>query len=345
MYQDLSDHYKNTFKACLQFVLILLIGTAGFFVISDYKSSLMDCFYMTTMTITTIGFEEVINLDGKPYGRLFTILIAFLGIGILTYLLSNFTALLIEGKLKNDLIKRKMNKSLNHLKDHYIIVGIGRLGINIARELNDSDIDFVAINTKDVSEISQSVVDPEAIKLYITGDATEDSVLESANIKNAKGLFVATKNDNINLVVTLSAKLLNPNLKIISRASTLNHAGKMKKAGADSVILPTTIGGYRMTQEMIKPHITSFIDYLIMDHEHPTNLNTVKLGEAFDGKSLSDIDLSNYPSTIVLAVKEMGNQPMVINPNRSVALKKGDVLILLTNETEKNLLQKAIDQI
>ncbi|MCI4625531.1 MAG: potassium channel protein [Candidatus Magnetoovum sp. WYHC-5] len=319
--------------------MLLLTGTSGYYYFGEGKYALIDCLYMTVITITTIGYGEIVDLSKSPTGRVFNIMVAFSGMGILTYTLSTLTAYVIEGDLKNEFVRGKMEKKIKQLKGHYIVCGYGRVGRKISRELSSKNITFVVIELEE--KIKGYFGDP-ILKYYIVGDATEEIVLEKASIKTAIGIFVATGDDNKNLVTTLTAKLLNTSVKVISRCEETIHLNKMLRAGADSVISPAHIGGLRMLTEMIKPHINSFIDHIFKQTDDQHIIESFEVKDRFDNKKLSDIKLYNFPETIVLALKKMDTGNIIFNPGRDMLMKKGDILIVITSLDEQTELGRIL---
>src|SRR4030095_13648951 len=209
---------------------ILTTGTFGYWFLSGGKHTFVDCLYMTVITILTIGFTEVIQLDDA--GKLFTIVIAFTGIGTATYIISTFTAMIVEGHLKETFKLKKMNKELEKLENHLIVCGAGRVGSVIINELYETGRNFIVIdrNEETIGYLNEKY--PGA--LAIEGDADNEDVLERAGIKKAVGIFASTGEDNQNLVISLTAKFINPKIRVVCRCLEAVNEHKMRKAGADS---------------------------------------------------------------------------------------------------------------
>jgi voltage-gated potassium channel len=314
----------------LAFGLLLVIGTLGYKVLSKDDPSLFNCLYMTVITVTTIGYSEVVEISHSTSGRLFTMLIAISGIGLLTYLLSQITAYVIEGNLKITLINRKIEKMVNKLQGHYIICGYGRVGRRIMNDLKAQGHVFVLIDTNE--EIVTPLKD-EGI-LVINGDATDDETLEKAGVTQAAGLFVATGLDNQNLIITLSAKLLAPKLRVVCRCDDRDQIAKMKKAGADTVISTACIGGSRMHNEMIQPDVTSMLDELFDVKGDNRSIKSIVVGQPMHGKTLKDINLIDFSETLILAQKRGDQDGFQFNPKRSLELHEGDLLMIMTTDEE-----------
>jgi voltage-gated potassium channel len=236
--------YSRFVKAIIAILVIMVVGTLGYKVIAGSEDSIFDCFYMVFITVTTIGFGETIDLTDNPAGRVWTIIVALSGIGVLFYGLSNVTAFFVEEDITNAFRRRKMDKKISALKDHYIVCGAGLVGYHVINELFNTEREFVVVELDSAhrNKIEEDFPDQPIIE----GNATEERVLKKAGIEKARGLFAVTEDDNQNLVISLTARHLNSKLKIVSRCIDLEHAEKMKKAGADSVISPNFIGGLRI---------------------------------------------------------------------------------------------------
>ncbi len=328
-----ANIYKKFFLAGFSLFFIVFLGTVGYWFIGGKNYSLMDCLYMTIITVATIGFEEVIDLSGNSLGRGFTIFIALSGIGTFTYILSTFTAFIVEGDLNESFRRRKMEKLIKKLKDHYIVCGVEGVGFHIISELYETKRDFLAIDTDRgrIEKVLQSFKD----LIYIVGDPTDNETLIKAGIKEAKGLFASTNDDNQNLVITLTAKQLNSEIRVIASCNDLKNSEKIKKAGADSTVSPAYIGGLRMASEMVRPTVVSFLN--IMMRDKAKNLR-VEAPEYFSGKPLSELKLRKYPNILLLAVRTKDD--WIFNPPEDYNVKKGDFLIFMTTPEERFELER-----
>ena len=232
-------------------------GTAGYKLLGGPEWSLLDAIYMTIITLTTVGFEEVKDLSGNPYARILTIFIILFGMGSILFVVSTVTGFILEGELTNVFGRRKMLKEISILKNHFIVCGIGDIGSTVVKELIQTKRNFVVVDTD--SEKLEKLSAMEKI-LYINDDATNDEALVNAGVHEAQGLITILPDDKDNLFVTLTAKQLNPNLRIVSKGVDEHTIKKLKMAGADSVVLSNSIGGLRMVSELIRPAAVSFLD-------------------------------------------------------------------------------------
>ncbi|MBZ0203109.1 MAG: potassium channel family protein [Ignavibacteria bacterium] len=315
---------------------VLFLGTFGYWHIGGGKYSLIDCLYMTVITILTIGYGEIIDLTYNSTGRLFTILIAFTGIGTATYIISTFTALIVEGQLKETFKKRRMKKVINKLENHYIICGAGRVGSVILNELYLTDRTCVVIDKDE--EIIQIVSEKYPKVITLIGDADIEEVLENAGIKTAKGIFAATGDDNQNLVISLTAKYINPSIKVVARCLEAANQQKMVKAGADSVITENYIAGMRMASEMTRPAVVGFLDRLLTDKDKNLRVEEVSLHKKHAGKKLNELELHKYPNTLVLAA--VTDDEWTYNPKMDHLISENCKIIVITNPKERMMLKE-----
>lgn len=223
---------RNVVRAVTLLILITIIGTAGYIIIEDF--SFLDALYMTVIVLTTIGFSEVHPLDDD--GRIFTIALAIFGVGAIFYTLIAVVQFLIEGELGNILGVQRMRSQIQSLSNHYILCGFGRVGQEIAQEFVNRGVDFVVIdNNEDAIERAKR----QRIPLLV-GDATSDEILHEAGIDRAACLLAASDSDSGNTFIALTAKALNPNLFVVSRAARPESQSRMQRAGADRVFSPTS---------------------------------------------------------------------------------------------------------
>jgi len=321
-----SGIYRRFIWGAVILLAIVLIGTVGYWFIGGRQYSFVDTLYMTVITITTIGFEEVIDLSGNVGGRIFTIFIAISGIGIMAYIVTNITALVVEGELTESFRRRRMEKIAGNYKGHYIVCGLGRVGCYIANELHATKRPHVIVdvNKKD----TESSLESFRGEVFIEGDATDSNTLLKAGVEKAAGLFAVTGDDNQNLVATLTAKQLNPKLRVVARCNDIRNTEKMKKAGADAVVSPSAIGGLRMASEMVRPTVVSFLDIMLRDKEKNLRVEEWPVPESFVGRPISALNLKRCSHTLLLAVKTGEN--WVYNPSESHVIDRENTLVFMT---------------
>jgi len=308
----------------------VVLGTLGYYMLGHglgCPASLLDCLYMTIITLSTVGYGEVIPVAKTEAGRLFSILLILSGAGVLLYALTNFAILLMEGTMQGAWGRWRMERQIAKMNNHYIVCGAGRVGEVIVRELALTRRPVVVID-KDAEKVT--AVGQELNVPFIVGDATEESVLRAAGIERAKGLLAALGNDHDNLFLVLTARSLNPNLRIIARGNHPSVVDKMLKAGADEVVLPETTGGLRMVSLMVRPTAVSFLDQMLRQREVTLRVEEVVIepSSPFVGKRLSDLKLPQQWNILVLAYQQEDGT-LVYNPPADLELRQGMALIVM----------------
>ncbi|MEM6531734.1 MAG: potassium channel protein [Myxococcota bacterium] len=266
-------------RAALLLTTVVVIGVVGFKIIGGPEHTLLDAAYMTVVTLTTVGYEEVIPVRGNPAAEAFNIVIMMAGIGSFIFFFSNFTAFIVEGHLARWRGVRKMQKRISQLSGHDIVCGFGETGMHIVRELVQTRRDIVVIDSDpEISLRLMKEFDRDDIAAVV-GDATDDDQLLSAGIHRARGIIACAASDKDNLIIAMSARMLNPNLRIVCRCIDDELAPKMRRAGADAVVSPQSIGGMRMVSELIRPTTVSFLDYMLKDSGHAFRVEAVPVEE------------------------------------------------------------------
>lgn len=337
MFAQLLRKFRTPFFLLLG---ILVTGTVGYWYIGSGKYSVLDCFYMTVITILTIGYGEIIDLTNNSAGRMFTIFIAFMGIGTATYIISTFTAIIVEGQLKETFKKRKMEKNITRLNDHYIVCGAGRVGSVILNELYTTGRPCVVIDRDE--ELTNFLYEKYPDVNVILGDADLEAILEKAGIEKAKGIFAATGDDNQNLVISLTAKYINPNIRVVARCLEAANQQKMKKAGADTVITENFIAGMRMASEMIRPTVVSFLDKMLGDKDKNLRVEEVTISENHSGKRIAELGMDDFKDTLILAVA-LGSD-WTYSPKGDFELQRGCRVVVITTPEERTKLVKHFEE-
>jgi voltage-gated potassium channel len=315
-------HRHPVIKALMGIGLVLILGTAGYRLIEGW--SFLDGFYMTVITITTIGFKEVHDLTLA--GKLFTLFIIFSGIGVVGYTVFAGTQFVIEGEINKIFTRRRSMKAIEKLKNHFIICGFGRMGSFVCEQLHARGIPFVVVENK--TEIQDKVV--QAGHYLAPGDATEEDVLLAASIKSARGLVSVLNSDASNVYVVLTARELNPELEIIARAAEESAQSRLMRAGATRVISPYQIGGMRMVMGIVKPTVMDFLQ-VAMDHKKmDVDLAEVRVAEnsAYSGKKLVETDIRKQLNLIIIAIKKSDGR-MEFNPGPNTVIHGNDTLIAM----------------
>lgn len=321
-------------------LLVIVSGTIGYHFISRGESSLIDCLYMTIITITTVGFGEIAPAHPTPASRVFTMILLIIGMGLLTYGVSTMTAFFVEGELTALLWRRKMTKVIGSMKDHYIVVGVGDTGVHVIEEMTKTGWDFVAIDID--GERFKRLAEQTSI-VCLVGDATDDRVLAEAAIDRAQGLVSVLPDDKDNLFVTISARQLNPNLRIVAKGVAPHSRDKLLKAGADSVVSPNLIGGLRMVSEMIRPTVVGFLDMMLRDTQKTIRIEEVRLSHHCHiiGKTLRDAAIRQHFNVLVMAIQDPDSDHFQYTPDPDTHLELGMVLVVLGNVDGVNKLRTA----
>lgn len=328
---------KNLTIAAVLVVLLVSAGIIGYSYLEDL--SLLDAVYMTVITITTVGFREMSPMS--DYGKMFTIFLIVFSFGIIGYTLSNFSRLVLDGYFKQRLKDYNVKKKIVKLKDHVIVCGYGRNGYQACEELADHNIDFIVIEKRDhVVERIREVPG----RLFIQGDASSEVVLNDAQIMKARALITALPNDADNIYVVLTARELNPNLKIISRASEFRSDMKLRRAGADNVIMPDRIGGQRMAKLVAQPDVVEFWEYILLQRAKDVNLEMV-LCENLNPEhenTLKSLDLREKTGANIVGIKR-NDGSYIFNPPSNFELNGSDTLFVLGAPSQIETLEKLLE--
>jgi voltage-gated potassium channel len=337
MDREVQILYRRLRKAMIAFFIILIVGAFGYYKLA-HEATFFDGLYMTFLTVTTIGFHEVVQLEGNIPGRIFTIVIAFSGIGILTYGVSNFAALIIESDLSRPIRRRQMERATRKLNQHYIICGASHVGLEIADELERTQRPFVLVD-KDERVIDE-IIDQYRFGKSLVGDCTEAETLESAGITNCEGLFITTRSDHMNIVICVTARQLSPYLRIVCNCKEPENESKLRAVGANHVISPSRIGGLRMASEMIRPTVTSFLDEMLRDTHQNLRIEELFISPEFQHKTVQDLSIDSLPKTLILAIRK--GDSWEYNPNPDHPLEEGSRIIVMTTPEELKKLKKTV---
>ncbi|MRD46303.1 potassium channel protein [Caenimonas koreensis DSM 17982] len=331
-----SRHIRGLVTGGLLMALVHLVGTVGYHFIGRPVATWIDSFYMTFITVATIGYGETVDLSAHPFGRLFTVAIAIVGIGTWSYLFSTFVALLLESDLNSVLRKRHMQRQISDMKGHYIICGVGRVGSNVAAELLKTQREFVVIE-RDVGTIEQWL-ERSPDTLYLHDDGASDDALLRAGVMRAAGVFAVTGDDSHNLMIALSVKLLNPATRVVARLHDIRNSDKARKAGADEIVSPDFTGGMRIASAMVRPHVVNFMDQMLRADEG-LRVEEVTVPAHLPARSLGAL-LPRSRRYMLMATHEKGE--WVFNPGDDHVVQPGSALILMTTPQGRQDVQALI---
>lgn len=329
----LSRTSRNLLWSLLAAIVVMVIGTLGYRWLGGPQYSWLDCFYMTFITVTTIGYVESVDVTQYEYGKLFTIFIGLTGIGVLGYVLSTVTAFMLEGEFNEVRRRKRMEKKIAQLRGHYIVCGAGQIGSNVAQELALTGRPFVMVD-RDKANL-EGYTEQHPSQLYVLGDATDNEVLLAAGIMHAAGVFAVVHDDNQNLVISLSAKQLNRQVRVIARCHDLKNVAKIHSAGADEIVMLDFTGGQRMVSAMLRPGVASFIDDMFKSDDK-VRFDEIAVPGSLEGQALSVLYQGNQDS-LVLAVQHAGE--WLFNPTFQHVLQGGDVLMVMATAEGRTRLE------
>ncbi len=305
-------------------VVIVIIGVSGYMLLEGMNFT--EAVYMTIITVATVGFKEVEPLS--EIGMWFTSFLIVISFGIFVYAVTSLTRFMIDGVISNYYTDRKVQKKLKRLSNHVIICGYGRNGSQAAIDLGIHKVPFIVIENN--PEIIDSLRDLGSI-LYIEGDATQDDILLRAGVMEARAMITTLPVDADNLYVVLTAKGLNPKLKIISRASNEKSDIKLRRAGASNVIMPDRVGGQRMAKLVTQPDIVEFVDFMMLQEPGSVileELSCESIANCYEGKKIRELDLRNRTGTTIIGLRK-SDRSYVMNPSHNEVLSSSDKLFVL----------------
>ena len=320
-------------------VALILIGTVGFMILEGMD--FLDAFFMTMITVSTVGYGFVGRGDFTEMGKVFTVIVILFGIGIVAYAFQTLTGMVLEGNLSELIRRRRMERKIEKIKNHYIVCGLGQTGRSIAHELQTIKAPYVVVD-KDEESLKRYAEQVDKEVFYVVGDATDDSVLEQARIAEAKGIFASLDSDVDNLYIVITAREKRPDLRIVARARNEVVTHKMKKAGADSVVTPNEIGGVRMATLMLNPEVLTFLDVMTQDLGEVMRLDMVRIKEGSElaGNTLRNAQLPQRTGLIVIALRSSLEGRLLYNPGSNTTMAVGDSLIVLGQPDQVEKLRK-----
>jgi voltage-gated potassium channel len=323
-------------------LFVLFAGTLGYYVLGQGRWGVFDCLYMTIITLTTVGYGEVLpGFEEVAHARAYTVALLVLGMGTVVYFASALTALIIEGDLRRALRDTRMRKQIARLENHVVVCGAGSTGRHAIEELMEYRIPTVAIDLMREPLEDLAERHPSNQFKYIVGDASDDDVLVEAAVGQARGIVAALANDKDNLFIVVSIRQMNPRARIVARGSDLQILEKLKKAGADTVVSPNYIGGMRMVSELLRPEVVKFLDEMRRDKgRFRFEEVAIPHGSPLAGKTLGTSGIrDDGGQLLVLAVQVPGSSGYSFNPGADFVLAQGMTLVVLGPLAEVDVLR------
>ena len=327
--------FRRLLPTLIMLFVVVIVGTIGYRLIESW--SFLDSLYMVIITLFTVGFQEVHALS--PLGKLFTIVIIVAGVGVAVYAGTQLVEIIIEGEILGYSRRKKMDKKIKDMKNHYIICGYGRTGHQVGAEFDAARVPYVVVDRKQGIE---EQLGPRNIP-YIVGDITSDENLIKAGIKAARGLITTADSDVANLYVTLSARVLNPNLYIVARASEIETENKLVMAGANRVIAPYYISGKRMAALATRPVTSDFLDMVMHGESLEFSLNEVTIPDnsPLINKTISEAEIRHKSGALVLAIRR-ADGTFDLQPDSSSPIAKGDTFVVIGTQEQAVELDKML---
>ena len=335
--------YGRLVSAAGVLAAVVLMGATAYYSVGEGRWSWFDCFYMTIITLSTVGFAETLEgMNEMPNARAVTITLIVLGSGTLLYFISSLTALIVEGDLQGILRRRSMERAIESMKNHVIVCGIGTTGWHIATELRAVGVPFVVVDgNRDRLDELNAEFDEDL--LFVCGDATDDHILDLAGVERARGVISALNDDKANLFVTISARALNPTARIVAKSIEPSTERKLRRAGADAVVAPNYIGGVRLFSEMVSPKTVAFLDRIVQfGGGISVGLEAIDVpdGSSLVGQRLAETDIREAGALVVAVHRRDGDY--VYNPGGEHMLQAGDSLIVLAEAQDAAELRQTV---
>ncbi len=317
----------------LALAAVLAVGTAGFMLTEGY--SLFDAFYTTLLTMTTVGYGDTLH----PAGRILNSFLLIVGVTTILVAIGAMTQTVIEAEFGELIGKRRNKRMIDKLHSHFIICGFGRVGRGAASELQQAGVPFVVVDI-DADRVEKAM---SAGMLAVAADSTRDETLRAVGVARAKGLVCALATDADNLFVLLSAKFLNPQIYVASRAAEESAEDKMRRAGADAVFAPYAITGHRLAQALLRPHVVQFLDFTTQTAGLKVVIEQVRVSGHSNlvTKSIRELQIGRQFGVIVLAIRK-GDGEMVFNPPPDTAISAGDYLIVMGQPDKLHTLESML---
>jgi len=324
-------------------ILVTAIGVVGFLIIGGGKYGLIDAAYMTVITLTTVGFGEIINMASNPAGRIFTMFLLLGGMGIVAYTMLMLAAFVLEGQLRHIFSRQRMQRRIENMEGHFLVCGDTAVKWYVIEELTITgrSVVLVAPSEEALEETRERLGDLPGV----AGDPSDDNVLLGAGLERAAGIVFCMENDKDNLLGVLTARRLAPEVRIIAATELPETEAKLRAAGADSVVSPSHIGGLRMASEMIRPTVVSFLDQMLRSKGGDLRVEEVKVPEnaVTAGMTLGSLEVNKVSGTVLLAVSRSGTDDFEFKPKPDTTVESGMTLVVMADSKGRSLLEERFE--
>jgi len=324
-------------KLMLALVLLLMVvafSVLGYRTIGGPSVTFLQALYMTVITLAGVGYGEIVDTAHNPALRVFNIFVILFGVAITVYVFSAVTAFLVEGQLHHLFRRRKMQKKIGELQQHFIVCGLGDTGRYAVQEFQKTGTPYVVIemHEESIRRFREHESNLYQNLLYVVGDATDESILDLAGVDRAAGLIAGVSGDKDNLVITVMARQKNSSMRIVSRCNDVKFTERLMRAGANSTVSPSHIGGMRLASEALRPHVVSFLDMMLREQSKTFRIEEIAVRDhsPWIGSTVEKVRLRHDYNLLPLAVKkEEVGQKFVFNPADSMIITAGTVLIVM----------------
>jgi voltage-gated potassium channel len=321
-------------------VLVMAVGVLGFVLIGSGSHGIVDAIYMTVITLTTVGFGEIIDMSQNPAGRLFTVVLVLFGMGIVAYAVPMLAALMIEGQLHNVFARRRMEKTITEMAGHSVVCGDTGTTWHVAEELTRTQRGVVVIvpNDESLAEVRNRFGDIPAV----IGDPSDDQTLIRAGIERASGLVFSMASDKDNVIGVLTARRLAPNARIIAATEVPETEAKLRMVGADGVVSPTRIGGLRMASELVRPAVVTFLDKMLRQKGGTLRVEEVSVPASANvtDRTLESLEIDDIPGALLVAIRMPKTGDFEFKPPPGTALEQGMTIVVMAEPEGLERLRK-----
>ena len=323
-------------------ISVIVIGSIGYTVIGGREHGIVDAVYMTVITLTTVGFGEIIDMTNNPVGRIFTVLLLLVGMGIVAYSIPLMAAFVIEGQLSRTFLRRRMLKRVAQMTNHYVVCGDTPAAAYVAAELTRTGRDVVLAGVAEGS----SILDHENLGGLpsVSGDPSDDAVLMSAKVQSAEGLVACMESDKDNVFVVLTARRLARGLRIVAASERMDVEPKLRAAGADAVVCASQIGGLRMASELVRPKVVSFLDKMLRDKRSSLRVEEISVPHITRSTPipLSSGKIDEVVGAVLLAVQRAGSDEFEFDPPSDTPIESGMVLVVMADTEGRAKIEKQL---